>query len=164
MAYTPVARIVGAHGLKGFLKLALLTDFPERLAEGTRLRLDNAWVTVRATAVHQDRLMVQLDGFRDRSSAEALRGKTLEAEISTPKLAGDEFMVSDLVGCEVVTTEGQELGPVDDVLPYPAQDVLVVGPTLIPFVRAFVKAVDLPARRLTVELIPGMIADPEAFE
>jgi len=164
MPFSPVARIVGAHGLKGYLKLALLTDYPERLAQGERLRMDGEWVTVRATANHQDRLLVQLEGVRDRTKAEALRGKTLEAQEIKPELANDEFMVRDLIGCAVVTTGGQQLGHVDEVLPYPAQDILVVGATLIPFVKEFVKDVDLAERRLTVDPIPGMVSEAEAVE
>jgi len=164
MPFTPVARIVGAHGLKGYLKLLLLTDFPERLAEGERLRLDGEWVTVRSTAIHQDRLMVQLEGVRDRTKAEALRGKILEAKDAAPVLEDGEFMVRDLVGCQVVTEDGRELGAVEDVLPYPAQDVLAVGGVLIPFVGEFVKAVDLDGRCIKVALIPGMLEDAEPPE
>ena len=161
MPFVPVARIVGAHGLKGYLKLALLTDFPNRIAEGERLKLDGEWVTVRATAVHQDRLMVQLDGVRDRSKAEALRGKTLEAPDTKPELETDEFLVRDLVGCIVITSAGETLGEVTDVLPYPAQDVLVVGETLIPFVKAFIKDIDLTRRRVIADPIPGMVHLPD---
>jgi 16S rRNA processing protein RimM len=164
MPFTPVARIVGAHGLKGYLKLELLTEHPERLAQGERLRMDDDWVTVRDTTIHQDRLLIQLDGYRDRTKAEALRGKTLEAKEIAPDLARDEFLVRDLIGCEVVTTAGHPLGHVDDVLPYPAQDVLVSGSTMIPFVKEFVKAIDLDSRRLTVDPIPGMVSDAEAVE
>ena len=164
MPFSPVARIVGAHGLKGYLKLALLTDHAERLAKGERLRMDDEWVTVRDTTIHQDRLLIQLEGFRDRTKAEGLRGKTLEAQEIEPELEPDEFMVRDLIGCAVVTTDGKELGFVDDVLPYPAQEILVIGTTLIPFVKEFVKHVDLAERRLTVDPIPGMVSEAEAVE
>lgn len=164
MPFTPVARVVGAHGLKGYLKLDLLTDFPERLSAGSRLRLDGQWVTVWATSVHQNRLMVLLAEVKDRTSAEALRGKVLEAEDRKPNLDPDEFMVRDLVGCRVVTTGGVAIGAVDDVLPYPAHDVLVVGETLIPFVKAIVKSVNLAAREVVVDPIPGLLDQSGAVE
>jgi 16S rRNA processing protein RimM len=164
MSFKPVARIVGVHGLKGYLKLDLLTDHPQCLAQGQRLRMDGEWVTVRATTLHQDRLLIQLDNFRDRTKAEALRGKTLEAQDELPKLGEGEFLVRELVGCSVVTTDGEQIGCVDDVLPYPAQDLLVIGSTLIPFVHEFVKDVDLDQRRVTVAPIPGMILESEAIE
>lgn len=164
MTFMPVARIVGAHGLKGYLKLTLLTDFPERLSEGSRLRLNGQWVTVRSTAIHQDRLMVQLAEVRDRTGAEALRGAVLEAIDSKPALDDDEFLVTDLIGCEVVTPAGRALGAVTDILPYPAQDVLAIGDIMIPFVKEFVKDIDLPNRRLIVEPLTGMLDASEAVE
>ncbi|HLK14031.1 MAG TPA: ribosome maturation factor RimM [Fimbriimonadaceae bacterium] len=157
MPLVPVARIVGAHGLKGYLKLELLTDFPDRITEGSRLRLDGSWVTVRSTSVHQNRLMIRLEGVRDRTEAEALRGKTLEAPDTAPKLEEGEFMVRDLIGCGVLTTDGKSLGTVEDVLPYPAQDVLAIGSLMVPFVKEFVKEVDLVDRMLVIQPIPGML-------
>src|SRR5271165_97633 len=117
MPFVPVARIVGTHGLKGYLKLALLTGHPDRFVAGGRLRLDDEWVTIRSTALHQDRLMIQLDSVRDRTAAEALRGKVLEAPEAPPIMDEDEFLVRDLIGCSVVTSTGEPLGQVDDVLP-----------------------------------------------
>jgi len=112
----------------------------------------------------QGRLLIRLDHFGDRTRAETLRGKILEAPDELPKLHEGEFLVRDLVGCAVFTIDGKQLGSVDDVLPYPAQDVLAIGPTLIPFVHEFIKNVDLEHRRVTVALIPGMIEESEAIQ
>lgn len=152
----PVGRIVGTHGLKGFLKLELLTDFPERLAPGERLMLKDAWLEVVDAMVHKDRLLIQLEGVKDRTSAENLRGQVLHAVADRPELEEDEYMLDDLIGAQIVETNGSVVGKLDNVLAMPAQDILVVGEILIPFVRAFVKKVDVKGRVITVELIPGM--------
>ncbi len=76
-----------------------------------------------------------------------------------------EFMVRDLVGCTVFTAGRRiDIGKVDEVMQMPAQDVLVVGEVMVPFVKEFVKKVDIKARKITVELIPGMIPTPEEPE
>ena len=73
-----------------------------------------------------------------------------------PELEEDEFTMAELTGLQVVTTKGEVLGKVDEVLPYPAHDILKVGETLIPLVKEFVKEVDVKGGRITVELIEGM--------
>jgi len=153
-----VGRIVGAHGLKGDLKVEILTDFAERLDKGRRLRLKGDWVTVEAARIQKDRLIVHLSGIDKIDDAEALQWEYLEAPVDErPQLDEDEFVTADLIGMTVVTTDGTEIGAVTDVLLMPAHDVLVVGTVMIPAVKRFVKDVNVPDRRITVELIEGML-------
>ena len=74
---------------------------------------------------------------------------------SFPTAGADEYYWVDLIGCAVVNREGADLGSVVDLLDTGAHSVLRVlqGETerLIPFVAAYVDAVDLPARRITVD-------------
>jgi 16S rRNA processing protein RimM len=69
------------------------------------------------------------------------------------------YKVKDLEGCAVVTTEGETLGVLKDVLPTGANDVFVVaGETheyLVPALKSVVLGVDLNARRIEVRLPPG---------
>ncbi|MEZ0327200.1 MAG: ribosome maturation factor RimM [Fimbriimonas sp.] len=155
-----VGRIVGAFGLKGELKVDPLTDFVERMHKGSRLRLKDDWVTVESFRIHKGRPLLKLSGIDDVDAAQALQWQELfSAEKATPNLEEDEFLTEDLIGMMVVTTEGQEIGLVDDVLVTPAHDVLVIGPVMIPAVKEFVKQVDLDDDRITVQVIPGMLDD-----
>lgn len=157
-AFVPVGRIMGAHGIRGQVKVEVLTDFLERLEPGSRLKLDDAWIEVEKSHWHQDRLLLKLSGIDSRSDAESAYHKLLlaqkEAELDLDK---DEYISQDLIGMVVKTTSGAELGTVDDVLLLPAHDVLQVGKILIPFVKQFVKDVDTRARVIAVELIDGMV-------
>lgn len=157
-AFVPVGRIMGAHGIRGQVKVEVLTDFLERLEPGSRLKLDDAWIEVEKSHWHQDRLLLKLSGIDSRSDAESAYHKLLlaqkDAELDLDK---DEYISQDLIGMVVKTTSGAELGTVDDVLLLPAHDVLQVGKILIPFVKQFVKDVDTRARVIAVELIDGMV-------
>lgn len=157
-AFVPVGRIMGAHGIRGQVKVEVLTDFLERLEPGSRLKLDDAWIEVEKSHWHQDRLLLKLSGIDSRSDAESAYHKLLlaqkDAELDLDK---DEYISQDLIGMVVKTTAGAELGTVDDVLLLPAHDVLQVGKILIPFVKQFVKDVDPSARVIAVELIDGMV-------
>lgn len=154
--FVRVGQIVGTHGLKGQVKVDLLTDFPERLAIGRRLRLEGEWVEVTDLLWHKNRPILRLDGVRSIEAAEALKWKFLEAAEDDLDLEEDEFMIKDLLGLEVFEESGRRLGEVEDVLPYPAQDLLKVGELLIPLVKEFVLDVDLDAGRVTVRLLEGM--------
>ena len=152
-----VGQIVGAFGLKGELKIEPLTDLEHRFAPGTRLRLDGDWVTVKSVRIHKDRPLIKLAGIDDLTAAEKLQWQYLEAPSkSSDELEEDEYLIDDLIGMKVVTVSGEELGKVDDVLQYPAQDMLEVGELLIPMVEQFVKDVDMKNKIIQVELLPGM--------
>lgn len=155
--FIKIGQIVGAHGIQGFIKVEPMTDFLSRFDKGSRLRLDGEWVDVVQSSLHKGRPLIRLAHISDRTSAEKLQWKYLEApEEEAPRLEEDEYLTDDLLDLEVFTEEGEKLGFVDDVLPMPAQDILVVGEIMIPLVKEFVKLVDLENEKIIVHLIPGM--------
>ena len=157
MANVRVGRIVGTHGLQGELKVEVLTDFVDRLDVGRRLRLNGDWVTVKGARLQKDRLLLKLSGINDIDAAKEHQWDYLEASADErPELEEDEYVTADLIGLNVVTTSGEQIGTIDDVLLMPAHDVLVVGTTMIPAVKEFVRSVDLESRTVVVELIEGM--------
>lgn len=151
-----VGQIAGAFGLRGQVKVQPLTDFAaERFRKGSRLRLNGDWVEIESVSLHKGRPLLKLKGVDTIDAAEALQFKFLEAA-DRPKMAKDEFLVTDLLGLEVRSTGGEQLGIVDEVLQNPAHEILVVDEIMIPFVEQFVKGIDWRTRIVTVELIPGM--------
>jgi 16S rRNA processing protein RimM len=158
-----IGQIVGAHGLRGQVKVEPLTDFWERFDKGTRLRLRDDWVTVESSSVHKNRPLLKLSGIDSIDAAQALQWEYLEAILDTePELEEDEYLTEDLIGCRVVTTDGRDLGEVEEVLGMPAHDVLQIGEILIPVVKEFIKNIDLDEEVITVELIPGMLPGEDA--
>ena len=152
-----IGQIVGSFGLKGHVKVTPFTDFIERFEAGTRLRLNDDWVTVETMTEHKGHLVLKLSGVTNRTAAEALQWSYLEGDVSErPELDKDEYFTSDLIGLVVETPDGEILGTVGSVLPTPAHDTLVIGEILVPAVKQFVKLVDVKAKRIVVELIPGM--------
>jgi 16S rRNA processing protein RimM len=157
--FVRVGQIVGAFGLKGQIKIQPLTDFAEtRFFKGARLRMGDEWVEIETISSHKGRPLVKLKDVDTVEAAEALQWKFLEAT-DRPKLAKNEYLVKDLVGLTVQTAEGESLGTVNEVLPNPAHEILVVGEIMIPLIDQFVKKIDLPAKTVTVQLIPGMRPD-----
>lgn len=155
-----VGQIVGAHGLRGELRIAPLTDFTARFAKGERLQLQGVWRKIEASREHKGRPLIKLEGIDDIHAAEKLQWEYLDAE-GPPPAADDEFLIEDLIGLAVYDADGSLLGEVDEVLTLPAHEVLQVGETMIPFIEEFVEEVDFDAERISVRLIPGMLPGSE---
>lgn len=114
---------------------------------------------------HRGAIVLLLQGVETREQAEALVGcEVLVDSADAMKLGPDEYFVHDLVGLDVVTDTGRELGRLAEVLEAPANDVYVVrgprGELMVPAVGSVVLGVDLQARRMLIHDLPGLI-DPE---
>jgi 16S rRNA processing protein RimM len=113
---------------------------------------------------------VAFDGVDDATAAQVLVGATLAIDRRDVALDDGEYFDDDLVGCALVDAGGVVLAEVVAVEHYPAQDVLLValprgaGRAMVPMVRAFVKSIDIGARRISVELPPGLLDSREADE
>lgn len=134
-----VGRIGRPHGVKGSLYVDLVTDRNERVEPGARLWAGQ-WLTVVRSRPVQRRWVVDFDGVEDRSVAERLVGKVLEAE---PLDDPDELWVHQLIGAEVVE-RGVQRGRCVAVIANPAHDLLELDTgALVPvtFVESFVDGV-----------------------
>lgn len=152
---TPVGKIVGAFGIKGQLKVEMLTNFPARFDKGSILYLDGKPIKIEKSQFHKGRPLIKLAGIDTLSHAETLQWKILEAD-GVPEMGDGEYLIEDLIGLKVVTVEGEEIGVVDDIEEYPAHDVVLVGEIRIPLIDHFIMDIDLDTEIMTVKLIYGM--------
>lgn len=169
VSFAAVGRIVAPHGIRGEVKVELMTDFPERYRPGAQLYLgdltgaDAAPVRVVAARPHKGAMLVKLETVPDRNAAELLRDRyLLIPETQLMPLGEHENYIHDLIGLQVVTADGEALGVLKEILFTRANDVYVVagpeGELLLPALREVVLEVDLPARRMTVALPDGLRA------
>jgi 16S rRNA processing protein RimM len=128
-----VGRITKPHGVRGDVLVQLTTERTSRLDPGSVLVTDRGPLTVVRSSPHQDRWIVQFEGFTDRSQVESWRGVVLQAE----PIEGDDdvLWVHELVGARVVLVDGQPVGTVTEVESNPAADLLVLDSgALVPVV------------------------------
>lgn len=161
-----VAWVGRPHGLRGEVRLVPDTDFPERLLSLRTVWLVGPWGTeerrVESVRRAADAFLLKLEGVDDRTAAERLRGMEVcvRREEAAPLPEGT-YYVADLVGCRVVTEDGQTLGTLEEILRGPAHDVYVVRggrrEVLLPAVREVVREVRADQRRITVRLLPGLV-------
>lgn len=162
-----VGRIGRAHGVRGAMTIEVLTDEPEeRFAVGAELFTDppeRGPLTIESGRVHSGTLLLNFQGYPDRSAAEVLRGTILLADVDINASEDeDEFHDQVLLGLEVFTVSGEPVGTIHEVVHLPAQDLLAVRnqqgrEVLIPFVHEIVPTVDLSQKRVLVDPPPGLI-------
>jgi 16S rRNA processing protein RimM len=163
-----VGRIGRPQGVKGEVTVEVRTDAPdERFAPGAVLLTDTGSLTVEHARDHSGKLVVTFEGVADRNGAEALRGTVLSVDARTlpPLDDEDEYYDAQLVGLDAHLLDGARVGTVTDVLHLPHGDVLVIErdaaeerpEALVPFVKAMVPVVDLPAGRVVLDPPPGLL-------
>jgi len=160
-----VGKIVGAHGVRGELKVTQQTDNPDRFRPGAELLLDadEGLLPVKIVSVrpHKGMLLIRLASVGDRTAAELLQWrKLLIPECEAMALGEHENFAHDLIGLSVETATGEVLGRLTEILFTPANDVYVIsGPEeqlLLPALRNVVLRVDLEAGRMIVEVPDGL--------
>jgi 16S rRNA processing protein RimM len=153
-----IGRVRSAHGVKGAVRVELLTDFPDRFAPGREVDVAGRRMHVARSAEQPAGLLVTFDGIDDRTAAEQLVGAYCTVPLKEARpLPPDHYYHFQLVGLKVFDTRAaRELGEVAEVLTYPANDVLRVTDgsheVLIPMIRSVVRAIAPSEGRITVEL------------
>ena len=155
-----LGNISGVFGVKGWLKVYANTDKKENILSYQpwyieRNKVRQA-VKLKAGKPHGKTIIVQLDGVDDRNEAELWVGSDIYMKSDQlPKLSKGEYYWSDLSGLQVVSTNGEEFGVIDQMLETGANDVIVVKgdrERLIPYVtEQVVKSVDLDKQQMIVD-------------
>jgi 16S rRNA processing protein RimM len=151
-----VGRVAGAFGVKGEVRITSFTADPMALVGYKELRREDGspGLTLVGGRPAKGSVVVRVREVETREQAEALRGlKLYIARDVLPEPEEDEFYVTDLVGLEVVTAEGEPLGVVRSVHDFGAGDLLEIQPAQgaswwLPFTREAVPEVRLAARQV----------------
>ena len=164
-----VGVVARRHGNRGEVIINAETDFPEeRFREGAELltrRKDGnpATLVVAAMRMHQGRPVILFKGVGSMNDAELLAGlelRVVEDERDADRLDEGEYYHRDLIGCAVVTVDGEPIGTVAAVEGDRSATRLVVrsrrNEVLIPLADA-ICSVDVAARRITVRPPGGLL-------
>src|SRR5947199_255918 len=128
-AVVAVGEIVGAHALRGWLRLRAYQPPAPSLVPGRRVLIAQGGacreLEVRSAAPHgRGLVLLALAGVDDRGAAEALVGaRVLVRTTDLPPPAEDEFYYHEVVGFRVETTGGESLGAVAETFPTGLNDV-----------------------------------------
>lgn len=172
-SYLHVGDILGPHGLQGTLIVYSHTRPASAVAGYSCWRVGKTIETARSYQVkrcwqHGKRMLAELDGLTSCNSAELLKGQKIWIASELVEVEEDEFLWQDLIGCEVLLDESDELlGTVTALEAYGAQDNLLIqtpddadeqGEWLLPFIEEIIVDVNLEEATVWVKLPEGMDA------
>lgn len=156
-----MGRVAAPYGVKGWVKVVPLTADPETLLGHGQWWIRGRGKEWQACALesgrmHGNTLLAQLSGMPDREAAAKYAGGDVGvARSALPAAREGEYYWADLVGLVVRNREGETLGRVAEVQEFGAHPVLRVAGDgevrLIPWVAAYIDAVDLAAGRIDVD-------------
>jgi 16S rRNA processing protein RimM len=177
-----LARIRRPQGRKGEVFADILTDFPEKFADRRQLWLladpdsqraksnpSPREVELAAHWLHKGGIVLHFDISNSISDAETLAGFIVAIPLTDrAQLAEDEVYIGDLIGCTLFDFAGEKpvpVGMIEDVdrSAGPVALLVVHAPgseeeILIPFARDYLRAIDVPAKRVEMALPEGLVA------
>lgn len=156
-----MGRVVAPYGVLGWLKIHPDTEVFDSLLDYKTwwIGKDNDWreLKVESAKIHNDVLVVKLQGIDDRDAAVACKGKQIAVlRALLPKLEGEEYYWSDLIGLSVKNQQNVDFGKISDVFATGANDVIVAKSNdgverLIPYIAQAIIEVDLDAGTMLVD-------------
>lgn len=166
-----LGKVGAVYGIKGWLKIHSFTEIPEAIFDYSPWSLNLGGKTQSATVTdwrrHNNGLIAKIAGIDDRDQATTLVAYEITVSADKlPELPEGEFYWRDLMGMQVVTVDGYDLGIVSDVMETGANDVLVVKANrtdaygqkerLIPYlVERVVMSVSRENKQIVVDWDPG---------
>ena len=156
-----VGRIVGAHGIRGEVRVQPRDGDPAFLTHFSTFLLNGQPVSPTANHVHKSLVLMKFPGVDDMNAALTYKNKDLFLRRADIVLPEGEYFDDELLGLEVYDCDtGALLGTLTAVDEYPASKVYTVKgerEILIPAVKdAFIRSVDLDGGRMEVKVWEGL--------
>lgn len=171
MEWFNVGRIVNTHGIRGEVRVLSTTDFEEeRFTVGNKLAAfkkdDNkpTWVTIESVRRHKNFILLTFEGMNNINLVEPFKEgmlKVTKDQMSDDLLEENEFFFHEIIGCTVISEEGETIGVVADILQTGANDVWVVKGTkkehYIPYIEDIVKDIDVMDKKIVIHVMEGLL-------
>ncbi|MCL1695489.1 MULTISPECIES: ribosome maturation factor RimM [unclassified Lysinibacillus] len=171
MEWFNVGRIVNTHGIRGEVRVLSTTDFEdERFEVGNKLaafKKDDkkpTWVTIESMRRHKNFILLTFEGMNNINLVEHFKEgmlKITKDQMTEDLLEENEFFYHEIIGCTVVSEEGETIGAVIDILQTGANDVWVVKGAkkehYIPYIEDIVKEIDVDEKKIVIHVMEGLL-------
>ncbi len=161
-----VGKIVNTHGLKGEVKIVTWTDYPEVFEDleyvFAKKKTEEIKLNLKNIKYQKNNIIAKFSEINSIEEAETFKNCVLTAERDMlGELPEGVYYIADLIGCEVFSDEGENLGKISDVFNTGANDIYAVSAPqrkdmLIPVTDDTVKSVDIENKKVIVHLIEGL--------
>lgn len=164
-----IGKIISTVGLRGEVKVFSTTDFPHRRFKKDQpvtlfdieTRAEFA-TTITMSRKSGERYTLAFSNVNSIEEASAFVGRLVMIDKVADQLPEGYFFHDDLVGCAVYNEQAILIGHISKIEDYPAHRTLRIKRTegsdvLVPFVKFFIKSVNIETRKIIVRIIEGML-------
>ncbi|OGD14217.1 16S rRNA processing protein RimM [Candidatus Atribacteria bacterium RBG_19FT_COMBO_35_14] len=162
-----IGKVVSTQGNKGEVKVLPLTDSIDRFKNIVSVFLRNnncqTILNIEKIRIKKDMVILKLKDIENIKEAKTIVGSFLEVERKNAvKLPKNTYFIFEIIGLEVYTENNVFLGKVENVISTGSNDVYIVkGKNIkelfIPAIREVVKNVNLEKKRITINMVDGLI-------
>lgn len=167
-----VGKIVNTHGIKGEVRIISKTDFADKrykpgntlflFLDGSKAPIE---LQVKTHRTHKNFDLLTFEGYENVNEVEKFKNGVLKVpESQLGALDEGEFYFHEIVGCNVFTVDGEEIGKITEILTPGANDVWVIKPKngtrdiLIPYIEQIVKKVDVKEQIILIQPMEGLLS------
>ena len=162
-----IGKVVSTQGNKGEVNVLPLTDSIDRFKNLATVFLRNkngqTVVNIEKIRIKKDMVVLKLKDIENIEEAKTIVGSFLEVERKNAvKLAKDTYFTFEIIGLEVYTEDNLFLGKVENVISTGSNDIYIVKDKnkkelFIPAIREVVKDINLEKKRITINIVDGLI-------
>lgn len=161
-----IGEIINTQGHRGEVRVWPLTDFPERFKENKVIMFEKNGVkgslTIEKVRPQKNYFVMKFKEIEDMNAAEEKVGSVLKINPDQlMELPADTYYIFDIIGMDVLTDEGLELGKVRDVIQTGSNDVYIVKGSekeyMIPALKEVVKQIDKTGKKILIKLLDGLL-------
>lgn len=163
-----IGKIIGAHGIRGEIKIFPITDNVRRFNKVKHCYITKedgslvSEVDVKGCRNDRGNVLMSIVDLDDRTSAEKLKGYYISVDREDAvKLPKDTYFITDLIGLTAVDDQLGNLGTIEDVFETGANQVISIKRRgkqnlLVPFLKAVCYQVDFENKVMKIKLPDGL--------
>jgi len=161
-----IGKAVKPFGVKGEMKIELMTDFPERFKGLVRVYLvspegQEIVCKVKSVRYAGQAPLLLFDGYDSPEKAKALNGWLIKVpEEDAVPLPEGQYYWYELIGMEVSSESGEKLGTIVDIFETGSNDVYVMKrgskEVYLPATKEVIKQVDRKTKQMVIHLMDGL--------
>lgn len=151
-----IGTVAKPQGVRGELKIAPLTDDPNRFNKLKEVSIKGKSYEVKDVRILPNGVFLSLAGIDDRDKAELLRGQELSVDrTDAVDLPEDRYFIVDVIGCTVMSL-GNTIGKIKNVLQYGSADIYVIDTVdkkraMIPAIDRVIMSIDIKSKCVEID-------------
>lgn len=169
MEYITLGKIVGTFGIKGEVKVYSSSQFSSaRYKKGNKVSLFNektkdiVTLTIKSYKSNKNIDIISFEEFNNVNDVEKFINYLVQIEKNSATLPTGYYHYGDLKMCNVYDENDNLIGKVKDIEEYASYQTLRISrnkdkDVLVPFVKAFIKNVDLENKKIVIHVLEGLL-------